>query len=153
MAEKILRTREAYEQHKQSIVQAKEDLREILRSKADVQTPAGGTWYNEEIEMKERIARSKIRELEKQLEQIVIVEENNDCDVVGVGSTVTLEISSGKEKEVCIIKLIASTIKDWDLEVSVNGPLGQAIISKKVNDEVSYTVDSKVYHAKILNIS
>ena len=41
MANKILRTREAYEQHKQSIIQAKDDLHKILRSKADVQAPAG----------------------------------------------------------------------------------------------------------------
>ena len=51
MADKIYRTREAYEQRKQDIVKAKEDLRKILRSKADVQTPAGGTWFDEETEM------------------------------------------------------------------------------------------------------
>ena len=152
MASKILRTREAYEQHKQSIIQAKDDLHKILRSKADVQAPAGGTWFDEEIEMKERVARSKIRELEKELENMVIIEECKDTDVIGVGSLVTLEISSQKEVEICTIKLIASTITDWDLEVSVNGPLGRAIISKRVNDEVEYTVDNTVYRAKILNI-
>ena len=102
--------------------------------------------------MKERVARSKIRELEKELENMVIIEECKDTDVIGVGSLVTLEISSQKEVEICTIKLIASTITDWDLEVSVNGPLGRAIISKRVNDEVEYTVDNAVYHAKILNI-
>ena len=153
MANKILRTREAYEQHKQNIVQAKEDLNKILRSKADVQTPAGGTWYDEETEMKELLARSKIRKLEKELENMVIIEESQDTDTVGIGSLITLEISSNKTVETCTIKLIASTITDWDLEVSVNGPLGQAIISKKVNDEVVYTVDNTVYHAKILDIS
>ena len=36
-------TREAFAQHKENIKQAKEDLRKILRSKADIPKPAGLT--------------------------------------------------------------------------------------------------------------
>ena len=103
--------------------------------------------------MQERLARAKLNNLEADLERIVIIESNGDNDSVHVDSIVTLEIAAnGTNPETCIVKLIASEINDWDLEVSINGPLGQAIFSKKVDDEVSYEVNGTIYHAKILKI-
>lgn len=152
----IYMTKEGYEQHLENIKKAKEDLKKLRQSKSELAQQQGGYWEDNaallDIDMHERIAMKIIADLEETKKRIIIINPENIENVVNVNSIVTMQISANGETENCRLKLVGSGISDYDAEVSINGPLGRAIISKGINEEVEYSVNDTTFKVKILNI-
>ena len=98
----------------------------------------------EQAEIQERGVLKQIRDLKHEIETATIIETKNlNSDSVEVGSVVTLSVDYGDEdKEIICGKLVALP-KNSGLnqsQISLNSPIGKAIFTKKVGDEVSCTL-------------
>ena len=92
---------------------------------------------------------SRIRYLERMLKNAVIVDDSSAEDEVGINNTVELYIEEDDETEV--YRLVTS-IRGSSLNglISIESPLGKAIIGHKVNDRVYIKVnDDYGYYAVI----
>ena len=95
---------------------------------------------------------SRIRYLERMLKNAVIVDDSSREDEVGINNTVELYIEEDDETEV--YRLVTS-IRGSSLNglISIESPLGKAIIGHKVNDRVYIRVnDDYGYYAVIKKI-
>ena len=95
---------------------------------------------------------SRIRYLERMLKNAVIVDDSSAEDEVGINNTVELYIEEDDETEV--YRLVTS-IRGSSLNglISIESPLGKAIIGHKVNDRVYIRVnDDYGYYAVIKKI-
>ena len=95
---------------------------------------------------------SRIRYLERMLKNAVIVDDSSAEDELGINNTVELYIEEDDETEV--YRLVTS-IRGSSLNglISIESPLGKAIIGHKVNDRVYIKVnDDYGYYAVIKKI-
>lgn len=93
---------------------------------------------------------TRIKELEDLIQHAIVVEENADKDVVGLGSSVKL-IRNGIE---CEYKIVGSNEADpFENKISDRSAVGAAIIGKKKGDTVYATTDKgKQIEIKILDV-
>ena len=93
---------------------------------------------------------TRIKELEDLIQHAIVVEENADKDVVGLGSNVKL-IRNGVE---CEYKIVGSNEADpFENKISDRSAVGAAIIGKKKGDTVIATTDKgKQIEIKILDV-
>lgn len=95
---------------------------------------------------------SRIRYLERMLKNAVIIDDSSKEDEVGINNTVELYIEEDDETEV--YRLVTS-IRGSSLNglISIESPMGKAIIGHKVNDRVYIKVsDDYGYYAVIKRI-
>ncbi len=95
---------------------------------------------------------SRIRYLERMLKNAVIIEDSSKSDEVGINNTVELYIEEDDEVET--YRLVTS-IRGSSLNglISIESPLGKAIIGHKVNDRVYIRVNEDYgYYAVIQKI-
>src|SRR6188508_440316 len=86
----------------------------------------------------------RIRMLRDRLHRAVIVDESaRAIDTVGVGSSVAIEDEQGERMEVEISSVGG---------VSPDSPVGQALMGRKVSDEVEVQAPSGSWRARILSI-
>ena len=153
MKEKILMTKEGVAQLKEDIQKARKELIEFRKTKADsTNVNDGRTWCDDEVEREESLIMSKIRSLKETLSKVIIIEATGSNDTVDINNIVTLEINCDSDIEVCRLRIIGATPKDFDEEVSINSPMGKAIFARKVGDEVSFEVNNVKTSVKILQI-
>lgn len=102
---------------------------------------------NEQAQLETRISQ-----LEKQLKNVIIIEESAGTDVVALGLKVTLlDIDMDEEEE---YQIVGSTEADpMANRISDESPIGSAIMGKKVGDVVDITVPAGVIQMKITGIS
>lgn len=95
---------------------------------------------------------SKIRELEKTLDNVELIEDNNGgYQTVRLGATVTiLDVDFDEEETFTIVGSVEADPDNGKL--SNVSPLAQAMLDKKVGDVVTVTQIEKPYDVKILNI-
>ncbi len=93
----------------------------------------------------------KIKELEYMLENAKII-DNNNKDVINIGSTITIcYIDDNEEEE---YKIVGSMESDpMNNKISNESPIGKAVIGKKVNDVVSVESPNGAFEIKILKIA
>lgn len=153
MADKLRMTKDGVAQLKEDLKKAKAELKEIRKSKAESSDSNDGyKWCDGDIERQESIVMSRITSLEESLNKVEIIEASGDDETVDINNIVTVEINSASEVEICRLKLIATTLQNYYEEVSINSPLGQAILSKKIGDIVSFKVGDTKNIVKILKI-
>lgn len=79
--------------------------------------------------------------------------KNIPRDTIGIGSLVTVE--NIKTQEISIFKLIVSELSDTEYtafsEITLNSPLGKALLYKQVNDIVTVVIPSNTLYYKIIN--
>lgn len=95
---------------------------------------------------------SRIRYLERMLKNAVIIDDSSKSDEVGINNTVELYIEEDDEVET--YRLVTS-IRGSSLNglISIESPLGKAIIGHKVNDRVYIRVNEDYgYYAVIKKI-
>lgn len=95
---------------------------------------------------------SRIRYLERMLKNAVIVEDSSKEDEVGINNTVQLYIEEDEETE--IYRLVTS-IRGSSLNgrISIESPLGKAILGHKVGDRVFVKVNENYgYYVVIRSI-
>lgn len=92
---------------------------------------------------------SRIRYLERMIKTANIIEDTSKEDEVGINSTVTVYFEEDDEEET--FKL-TTTIRGNSLDgrISIDSPIGKALMGKKVGDRVSVQVnDSYSFNAVI----
>ena len=95
---------------------------------------------------------SRIRYLEKMVKTANIIEDNSKEDEVGLDNTVTVYFVKDDEEE--IYKLVTSVRGDSVSNlITIESPLGKALMGHKVGDTVSVKVNEQVsYDVIIRNI-
>ena len=85
---------------------------------------------------------SRIRYLEKMIKTAKIISDESAADEVGLNNTVTVYIEEDDEEETY---KIMTTIRSDSLQnkISIDSPLGKALMGHKVGDRVLVTVDDK----------
>lgn len=95
---------------------------------------------------------SRIRYLEKMVKTAQVIKDTSAQDEVGLSNTVTVYIEDDDEEET--YKLV-TTVRGNSLNglISIDSPLGKAILGKKVGDRVLVEVNDKYsYYVVIKNI-
>lgn len=95
---------------------------------------------------------SRIRYLERMVKTANVIDDSSNDDEVGINNTVTVEFCDDKSTEEY---KIVTTIRANSLLglISIESPLGKALIKKKVGDVVHVKVDDNIeYDVKIINI-
>lgn len=95
---------------------------------------------------------SRIRYLQRMINSATVIKENAAEDEIGVNNTVEIQYDEEDEKET--IKLV-TTVREDSLSgfISIESPLGKALLGKKVGDRVLIHVnDSLEYYVTVTNI-
>ena len=95
---------------------------------------------------------SRIRYLERMIRTANVVDDSSADDEVGINNTVTVEFIEGKETETyrIVTTVRVDTFKNM---ISIDSPLGKALMGHKVGDIVNVKVNENVnYDVKIINI-
>ena len=101
----------------------------------------------------QRDIEARIEELEAILKNAeVVVEDEVDFDKINVGCTVKVyDITFDEEVE---FKLVGSTeANSLEGKISNESPVGQALIGKKIGDQVDVETQAGVIQYKVLDIS
>ena len=95
---------------------------------------------------------SRIRYLERMIRTANVVDDSSADDEVGINNTVTVEFIEEKETETyrIVTTVRVDTFKNM---ISIDSPLGKALMGHKVGDIVNVKVNENVnYDVKILEI-
>ena len=95
---------------------------------------------------------SRIRYLERMIRTANVVDDSSADDEVGINNTVTVEFIEDKETETSriVTTVRVDTFKNM---ISIDSPLGKALMGHKVGDIVNVKVNENVnYDVKIINI-
>ena len=95
---------------------------------------------------------SRIRYLERMIRTANVVDDSSADDEVGINNTVTVEFIEDKETETyrIVTTVRVDTFKNM---ISIDSPLGKALMGHKVGDIVNVKVNENVnYDVKIINI-
>ena len=95
---------------------------------------------------------SRIRYLERMIRTANVVDDSSADDEVGINNTVTVEFIEDKETETyrIVTTVRVDTFKNM---ISIDSPLGKALMGHKVGDIVNVKVHENVnYDVKIINI-
>ena len=138
----------------------KEELRELGKYKSQAAANEGDTWHDnfafEQTEIRERGLIRQINELQEHINTAEIIqgEKVKSSDIVGVGSHVTVSLKFSQEEVEELSFFLTGSFGDASSEyVSINSPIGECIIGKKVGFEGRYTVNGHEINVKILAIS
>ena len=86
---------------------------------------------------------SRIRYLEKMIKNAEVISDESSEDEIGVNNTVVIRYDGEDEEET--VKLVTTVRGDMLLgNVSIESPLGKALLGKKAGDRVHVDVDSNV---------
>ena len=92
----------------------------------------------------------RIQELEYLIEHAIVVEEETDADVVGLGSFVTVE-RDGTETQYKIVG--SNEANPFENKLSDMSPVGRALIGSKVGDTVKVDVPAGTIEFKVVGVS
>ncbi len=95
---------------------------------------------------------SRIRYLERMIKSAVVIEDTSKEDEVGMNNTVTVKFEEdGMEAKYKIV----TTVRSNSLKglISIESPLGKALLGKKVNDRVFVQVNDNIsYYVVVTDI-
>jgi transcription elongation factor GreA len=97
------------------------------------------------------VINSKIEKIEEAFETVEIVNSHHQYDSVQIGTTVKIKILGNSEKEFSIVSHFESDPSTN--KISDQSPLGQALIGKKINDQVEVDAPVGKITYKIIAIS
>ncbi|NNE39061.1 MAG: transcription elongation factor GreB [Gammaproteobacteria bacterium] len=92
----------------------------------------------------------KIRYLQNRLEELCVVNEVNDNDHVYFGAWVSLESKSGN---IISKRIVGFDELDNDTDyISIDSPLARALLNKKVDNVIEYSIKNAKISYKIISI-
>ena len=96
---------------------------------------------------------ARIKELERMIDNAVIIEENDNKDgFVSLGSTVLISyVEDDDEEEYKIVGSLEAN--PFENKISNESPIGKAILGKTIGDIVSVESPNGSYDVKILSVS
>lgn len=93
----------------------------------------------------------RIRYLQKRIPDLVVVDRRAENDQVFFGATVTLDSDDDDTMTVRVVG--ADEIDPARKHISVDSPLARAMLKKRVDDEVTLTVDGVDSHYYVASVS
>ncbi len=92
---------------------------------------------------------SRIRYLEKMIKTAIVIDDSSADDEVGINNTVTVEFTDDHSTEKC---KIVTTIRSDSIKglISIDSPLGKAILKHKVGDMVHVVVNENIEYDVII---
>lgn len=91
----------------------------------------------------------RVREIEGILNNVEIIANNNTGDQIQIGSSVTVEVNGKSE----FFQIVGEFEADpMNKKLSQNSPIGQALINKKVGDQVEVNIPAGKVQYKIIEI-
>ena len=132
------------------LVERKRILEDVKEARAQGDLSENFEYYAAKKEKNRNDGR--IRYLEKMLKNATIVEDTSSADEVGLNNTVEVYFEEDDEKE--IYKLVTSIRgNSMNNYISIESPIGKAILGHKVGDRVKVVVnDSVSYYVQIKKI-
>ena len=97
----------------------------------------------EDAKNEQAFVEGRIQALTAIIKNAVIIEENHSRTFVQIGSTVTIEGDTGKEKYTIVG---AAEAAPEDGRISNESPVGRALLGKKKGDAVTVTVPAGALH-------
>jgi transcription elongation factor GreA len=151
----ILLTAKGFEKLKAELEELKTEGRKKISLRLKEAISYGDLSENaeyDEAKNQQSFLEARILELENQVVNIEIIEEKKSSgDIVGIGSTVTLNFIDTNEKHE--YNIVGITEADPIMhKISNESPVGSAILGKKVKDKVEVKAPGGVFSYEILAI-
>jgi transcription elongation factor GreA len=146
-------TQEGFEKLKKELDFLKNTRRHEIAERIERAKELGDLSENAEYaEAKDEQAfnEGKILEIEGQLKKITIVENSGKGEIIDLGSKVEVEYN-GKQKEFTLVSF--NEVDPEQNKISNESPLGQALIGRKMGDEITVPTPSGQMRYKILKVT
>jgi len=147
-------TKKGYEALKVELERLRKERPKIIEAIAEARAHGDLSENAEYDAAKDRqgFVESRIKELEGKLADARIIENTNrTSETVIFGATVgLLETQSNQKKQYTLVGQDEADLKDG--KISVQSPVGRALIGKRVGDLVEVTTPAKVVEYEVLNI-
>jgi len=147
-------TKKGYEALKVELERLRKERPKIIEAIAEARAHGDLSVNAEYDAAKDRqgFVESRIKELEGKLADARIIENTNrTSETVIFGATVgLLETQSNQKKQYTLVGQDEADLKDG--KISVQSPVGRALIGKRVGDLVEVTTPAKVVEYEVLNI-
>ena len=151
---KTLLTQEGFDKLAAELLILKERRDHLITQIEEVAQPDESCEDGLAIQLKEEleVVNDKTDKIEEALETAEIITNNKGKkDIVGVGCQVKIRISGKAEKQFSIVSHMESDPSQN--KISDESPLGQALIGKKINDEVEFQAPVGKITYKIVSIT
>lgn len=147
-------TKKGYEALKSELERLRKERPKIIEAIAEARAHGDLSENAEYDAAKDRqgFVESRIKELEGKLADARIIENTNrTSETVIFGATVgLLETQSNQKREYTLVGQDEADLKDG--KISVQSPVGRALIGKRVGDLVEVTTPAKVVEYEVLDI-
>ena len=158
---KLKLTQEGLEKLTRELESKREELRELGKYKSQAAANEGDTWHDnfafEQTEINERGLIRQINELQERINTAEVIQDEKvkSSDIVGVGSHVTVSSKFSQEEAAEELSFfLTGNFGDASSEyVSINSPIGECIVGKRVGYEGKYTVNGNEIFVKIKSVS
>lgn len=115
------------------------------RSMGDLSENSEYTAAKEELAFVE----GRVQEIQQVIDNAEVTNNNNAGDFVQIGSSVTVELNGKNE----VFQIVGEFEADpMNKKLSQNSPIGQALINKKVGDQVEVNIPAGKVQYKIIDI-
>jgi transcription elongation factor GreA len=151
---KTLLTQSGYDKLSAEILTMKERQNRLITEIEEVAQPdeSGEDGLATQLKEELEVLNAKITEIEEALEVAqIITDKPSQKTTIVVGSTVKVKISSKSEKQFSIVSHLESDPSQD--KISDQSPLGQALIGKKLHDEVEVDAPIGKITYKIVSIN
>ncbi|AKI96817.1 transcription elongation factor GreA [Kosmotoga pacifica] len=153
--EVIYLTKEGYESLKKELETLRKklmyEIAERIKEARELGDLSENSEYDEAKNEQGKID-SRIKQLEEILNNAEIIEDNGDNSIIRIGSKVLLENLENKEKlEIRLVNTHEANI--FENKISVDSPIGKALLDRHVNEELIVRAPSGNIKYKILAIT
>ena len=150
---KTLLTQEGYQKLVVELSELKQKQTRLVTQIEEVAQPdeSGEDGLATQLKDELEVITGKIEKIEQALEVAEIVNSKAKSDIVQIGTTVKIKIMGNSEKEFSIVSHLESD--PATNKISDQSPLGQALIGRKINDQVEVEAPVGKITYKIIAIS
>jgi len=151
---RTLITQEGLYKLEQELAQLKDKQNRLVTQIEEVAQPdeSGEDGLASQLKDELSVITEKVEKIEEALENYEIINHGGKSDSVQVGNTVKIKISdNSNEKEFSIVSQLESD--PTNNKISDQSPLGQALLGKKLHDEVEVEAPVGKITYKIISIS
>ncbi len=151
-----------YEITKEGLAALKKELEEVKKERIEVietiKTAKSFGDLSENAEYsaareRQTFVESRINDIEDKVKRAIVVDNLPKREGIGLGSKIEIIPVNNSSSESKIIELVSSAESDpFNNKISQDSPLGQALLSKRVNDEAVVKTPQKEIRYKIKQI-
>lgn len=149
-------TKEGYDK----LIEEKEDLvgnkrKEMAERLKEAKEASGELSENTEYEYaknEQAFIEGRIEQISEILNKHVIIEGNNHNDSIDIGSTIEVkDLDSNKKRKYMLVSSVESDPENN--KISDESPMGRALLSRKVGDEIKVKTPHSLIRLKVLKIN